>query len=223
MSDNFTSNVVDNDPVQIAGVDFHHGPMDFSVQYGVPNKVDSTLDFNTTYPSVAVSKRGKNPIIAKTVVTEDIPTSDVIEDWETRNDKAVTNTKGKGVTINFDIAAGADLLGKVVGDLQKNVAESAKSVIGTLKYVEEYTGFSSDPKQQQGNFLAFKVACDLPFTNITAKKGDDVEKSYDPSDSTFIYIMDKHYPITVKAYDGDKCVSMRTYSTDQLVFEPAEN
>ena len=102
-------------------------------------------------------------------------------------------------------------------------AESAKSVIGTLKYVEEYTGFSSDPKQQQGNFLAFKVACDLPFTNITAKKGDGVEKSYDPSDSTFIYIMDKHYPITVKAYNGDKCVSMRTYSTDQLVFEPAEN
>ena len=187
MSDNFTSNAVDNDPVQIAGVDFHHGPMNFSVQYSVPNKVDSTLDFTTTYPSVAVSKRGKHPIVAKSVVTEDIPSR------------------------------------KVVADLQKDTAVAAGSVIGTLKYVEDYTGFSSDPKEQQGNYLAFKVACDLPFTKITAKKGDGVEKDYDPSDSTFIYFMDKHYPITVKAYDGDKCVSIRTFATDQLVFEPAEN
>lgn len=184
---------------------------------------EGTLKFETTYEEEAAAKRGKNPIIAKDIETEDVPTSEIVEEWEAVNDKAVTNTRGKGVSINFGIAAGFDLLGKVVADLQKDIAVSAGSVIGTLKYVEDYTGFSSNPEQQQGNYLAFKVACDLPFTKITAKKGDGVEKDYDPSDSTFIFFMDKHYPITVKAYDGDKCVSIRTFATDQLIFEPAEN
>ena len=51
---------------------------------------EGTLKFTTSFtPSVSIS-RGKRPIIAKTITTEDIPTSEVIEDFEEKNDKAKT-------------------------------------------------------------------------------------------------------------------------------------
>lgn len=96
MSDTFTSSQVDeNAQTHVAGMDFHHGPMDFSVQYSVPNKVDSMLDFNTEYTSsIAIARRGKHPIVAKSITTVDIPHSDVAKDWEDRNDKAITIPRG---------------------------------------------------------------------------------------------------------------------------------
>lgn len=96
MSDTFTNNLVDEEPTHVAGMDFHHGAMDFSIQYSVPNKVDSTLKFDTEYTSsIAIAKRGKHPIIAKSVTTEDVNTSTVLADWEARNDKAITVPRQK--------------------------------------------------------------------------------------------------------------------------------
>ena len=184
----------------------------------VPNVVDSTLKNDTYYPSVSIAKRGKHPIVAKSVTTYDEVTSNVVKDFEDRNNKAVT-TRPSDIKMTFDIAADFDLLGKVVANLQKDAGVSADNIVGTLKYVTDYTGFSSDPEEQEGNYLAFKVAFDDAFTNITAQKGDGAEKDYDPTDSTFIFIMDKHYPITLRAYNGDKVVSTKVYRTDQLIFE----
>lgn len=198
-------------------VSFHDGPMDFTKEYTVPEKNDSMLDFNTTYtPSVAVN-RGKHPIVAKSVTTEDIPHSEVAADWEERNNKAVTSRRAE-VSINFDIAADFDLLGKVVGDLQTNVGISLENIVGSLLYVDDYTGFSGDPKEQSGNYIAFKVAYDGEFDNITIQKGDNAEADYDPTDSTFILIMQEHYPITVRAYKNGVVVASKTYNTSQLVF-----
>lgn len=59
------------------------------------------------------------------------------------------------LTLDADIAADADLLDKVVSDLQSNIAVSEdNSITGTLKYVTGYTGFSGDPDEQEGHFLA---------------------------------------------------------------------
>lgn len=41
-------------------------------------------------------------------------------------------------------------------DLQSDVAVSNGVVSGTLKYVTDYTGFSSDPAEQSGNYVALK-------------------------------------------------------------------
>lgn len=38
--------------------------------------------------------------------------------------------------------------------MQQNVSVGKTGITGTLKYVEDYTGFSSDPELQSGNFLA---------------------------------------------------------------------
>ena len=188
----------------------------------IANIKDSTLKHNTEYTHEEAAKRGKNPIIAKDVTTIDVPTSEVVKDWEDRNNKAVTNGKVK-VYASFAIAADQDLLGKVVADLQKDCGVSADNIVGTLKYVEDYTGFSSKPEEQNGHYLAFKVDFDKPYTKITAQKGDGEEKDYDPSDNTFIFFMDKHYPVTVRAYNGDVVISTKRYDTSQLKFEPAEN
>lgn len=188
----------------------------------IANAKDSMLKFDTSYTEGQAARRGKHSITGESIETEDIPHSEVAADWESRNNKAITSGRPKA-GINFDIAADFDLLGKVVGDLQKNVGVSADNIVGTLKYVEDYTGFSGDPAEQQGNYIAFKVGYDGDYTNITIQKGDKDEANYDPNDFTFILIMDKHYPITVRAYNGDTVVASKTYNTDQLVFEPAEN
>ena len=46
-----------------------------------------------------------------------------------------------------------DLFGKHVSDLQENVTVGATKITGTLKYVNDYTGFSSKVEEQSGNYL----------------------------------------------------------------------
>lgn len=57
------------------------------------------------------------------------------------------------LSIDSDISAGTDLLGKSVTDLQSGVIVGDSQIVGTLKYVDDYTGFSGDPNEQEGNFL----------------------------------------------------------------------
>ena len=59
---------------------------------------------------------------------------------------------------------GTNVLGKLVSDLQTGVSVAANAITGTLKYVTGYTGFSSDPSLQDGNFLALKFATSKPAT-----------------------------------------------------------
>ena len=111
----------------------------------MPNKVDGTLKFSTEYTQEEAAKRGKHPIVAKTVTTTDIPTSEVIEDFEERNNKAVTESRlGTALKVDFNIADDEDLLGKVISDLQEDYGVSAGRILATLKYVTDYTGFSGD-------------------------------------------------------------------------------
>lgn len=61
------------------------------------------------------------------------------------------------LSIDADISAGTDLLGKSVTDLQTGIEITGNVISGTLKYVTGYTGFSGDPEEQEGNFLALHV------------------------------------------------------------------
>ena len=58
------------------------------------------------------------------------------------------------LSVDADISADTDLLGKSATDLQKDVFVGDGVVGGTLHYVEGYTGFSGDPEEQEGNYLA---------------------------------------------------------------------
>ena len=54
--------------------------------------------------------------------------------------------------------------GKEVDDLQSNVEVNSNAIVGTLRYVTGYTGYSGDPALQSGNFLAL----DLSATPVDA-------------------------------------------------------
>ncbi len=45
----------------------------------------------------------------------------------------------------------------MASDLQSGITISNGVISGQLKYVSDYTGFSGNPSEQQGNYLALKV------------------------------------------------------------------
>jgi len=102
---------------------------------------------------------GNNTIVA-TVTDSDTPHPSV--------DYTITVKRNLVIGADADIAVDEDLLGKVVGDLQSDVAITDDAVSGTLAYVDDYTGFSGDPTLQVGNFLALHFECD-DATTITAQ------------------------------------------------------
>lgn len=85
-------------------------------------------------------------------------------------------------TVDADIAADEDLLGKTVAELQKNVKIVDGIVYGTLLFVEDYTGFSGNPKEQNGYYVALHFAYD----GATAIKCNGVTLD---SDGIFICII----------------------------------
>lgn len=69
------------------------------------------------------------------------------------------------------IASNETVFGKTVSDLQDNVAIAEGSITGTLLYVSDYTGFSSDPSEQSGHYLALKVTAITGATITVELKG----------------------------------------------------
>lgn len=63
-------------------------------------------------------------------------------------------------TLDVNINASTDLLGKKIDDLQKDVFIDDGKFYGKLYYVTDYTGFSSDPSEQNGYYICFHVAYD---------------------------------------------------------------
>lgn len=72
------------------------------------------------------------------------------------------------------------MLDKVVGDLQSNVTVSGNAITGELLYVTGYTGFSGDPAEQSGNYIAVKATAEAGAV-ITAEVigGDHGEVTLD--------------------------------------------
>ncbi len=191
----------------------------------IPNKVDGTLKFQTEYTQEAAAKRGKHPIVAKTVTTTDIPTSEVFEDFEERNNKAVTKSRLEdALKVDFGIAADEDLLGKVISDLQEDYGISAGRILATLKYITDYTGFSGDPELQEGNYLTFHVANTMGADHITVQFTGRDEVTMDPND----YIHIQRFPkaiaeLIIRAYDAnDKVFETTRYDLSGIVLEEAE-
>lgn len=52
------------------------------------------------------------------------------------------------------------VFGKKVNELQTDVVVNDTDITGTLKYVTGYTDFSSEPTEQEGNYLVLKFEAD---------------------------------------------------------------
>lgn len=126
------------------------------------------------------------------------------------------------LSIDSDIAAGTDLLGKSVTDLQSGVTVGTSQITGTLKYVSGYTGFSGDPAEQEGNFLVLHCeAADevdsLSVEVINGTVGHPV--TLDSDGIAVLRIADKfRQKVRFAAYkDSDTCT--RTFDLSGLTLE----
>ena len=75
------------------------------------------------------------------------------------------------LSVDADISASENLLGKYVTDLQEDIeidSEEGK-IEGTLKYVTGYTGFSGAAAEQSGNYLALHCEALPEADNITVE------------------------------------------------------
>lgn len=81
------------------------------------------------------------------------------------------------LTVDVNVPSSEDLLGKTIGQLQRDVSVDGDVVAGTLYFVDDYTGFGS-PDEQKGNFLV--VHASVPGTSgvtikVTVRDNDDVK------------------------------------------------
>lgn len=92
------------------------------------------------------------------------------------------------LTVDVTVGASTDLLGKYIGDLQKDVVIGANKITGELYYVDDYTGFSGVEEEQQGWYLVTHAT--VPdVTGATIRIGISTKegtKVLDPSDGILI-------------------------------------
>lgn len=123
-------------------------------------------------------------------------------------------------TLDVDISDEVDLFGKKASDLQEKVTIVDGKFFGYLNYIENYTGFSGNPEEQNGFYVVFHIAYDgadyikvngvtldedgihilflrNPYKKNTAvveiKKGNNVLK--DTLDFSGLYLGDKDEPL----------------------------
>ena len=126
------------------------------------------------------------------------------------------------LSIDADIAAGTDLLGKHVSDLQSGVIIGDSQIVGTLKYVKNYTGFSGDPAEQNGNYIVLhctssETVDSLSVEVVNGTVGHPV--TLDVDGIAVLKIADKfRQKIRFAAYKDDKSVT-KTFDLSGLTLE----
>jgi hypothetical protein len=125
--------------------------------------------------------------------------------------------------VDDDIPEGVDLLGKELDDLQSGVAAGASDITGTLKYVTNYTGFSEDPTEQQGNYIALHIDTDVEGATIVAELiGDSRGPVTLDSDRTLIArIKSKGQKIKITASKEGYPTVEKTFTLAGLTLETA--
>ena len=127
------------------------------------------------------------------------------------------------MTVDTNIGSTTDLFGKTVDDLQQDIVIGTNAITGTLHYVEDYTGFSSDPAMQEGNFIA--IHCNVP--GLTADRYSISVSITNPitldADGIYVgYVANKDsQTITVVASASGYESVTKTYSLSGLTVESA--
>ena len=115
-----------------------------------------------------------------------------------------------------------DLFGKTAADLQENLSVANGVASGTLKYVDDYTGFSSITSEQKGNFIALHADADEGSEiRFTVNGGTTVNKKLDADGIAVIKVANTSQSVTFTATKGDE-VDTKTIAFSGLTLEPAE-
>ena len=116
--------------------------------------------------------------------------------------------------------------GKEVDDLQSNIQinEGSQQILGTLRYVTGYTGFSGDPAKQEGNFLALDLAATPDGTAVIKAEvigGDSEGNPVTVDDGILVTrIANKSQKIKITATNGDNVIE-RVYGLGSLKLKTA--
>ena len=126
------------------------------------------------------------------------------------------------LTVDTDELSGEGaLLGKSVSDLQSNITVGNGAITGTLKYVTGYTGFSGDPAEQEGNYLALHSSSTNAEAVLSVERtgGDHPgEKPLDDDGICIFRIKNTDQVIKVKAKVGND-VTIKTFTLTGLTLE----
>ena len=139
-----------------------------------------------------------------------------IEDALSKLPDGAISTKTLNLVLDADIANDTDLLGKTVGDLQKNIRVWNDQITGHLKYVSDYTGFSDDPDEQEGHYIALHAS----VTNVDGATVKINNQTLD-SDGLIILIVNKAFPkvIVEASKEGYRTVK-KQYTMDSITLGP---
>ena len=110
--------------------------------------------------------------------------------------------------------------GKEVDDLQSNIEinEGSRQIVGTLRYVTGYTGWSGDPEKQSGNYLALDFSATPAEAEIYLEViGGESEGNPVLCDDGYCVfrITDRKQKIKVRTVSGDNVIE-RVYGLGSL-------
>lgn len=128
-----------------------------------------------------------------------------------------------GLTVN-DTISDSDLsvTGKTVSDLQSDVKFGANAITGTLKYIENWTWFDSDPEINTGNFLVFKAAltgADKITAELINSKVTHGPQELDSDGIAIFHITNKDAEMVQVVAYKDGLTQSKLYSLDGLVLQ----
>lgn len=118
------------------------------------------------------------------------------------------------------IPEGVSLLGKELSDLQSGVSVGMNDISGTVHYVTGYTGFSGDPAEQQGNYLALHIDSDED-TTITVELigGTHGPVTLDSDRTLVVRLRNKQQKIKITVTKDGYDTITRTYTLAGLTLE----
>lgn len=123
------------------------------------------------------------------------------------------------MSVDADVSDSVDLFGKVTSDLQSGIVIGEDSITGTLRFVDDYTGFSGDPELQSGNYIVIhaevpgykdSAVIEVTVTNPVVLDEDGIAvlriADKDSQTITVVASVDGHEDITrVFTLDGLTC------------------
>lgn len=130
-----------------------------------------------------------------------------------------------GLRVDADIPVSTDFLGKSASDLQTGIKVSGGKITGTLKYVTGYTGFSGDPEEQEGHFLALHYYIpDLTGYALTVEEmgGTGSPVTLDADGLHILRIVNKAHKIKVTASKQGEGTFERVYDLSGLTLAAQE-
>lgn len=125
--------------------------------------------------------------------------------------------------VDADVPASLDLFGKTVSDLQSGVVVDGNVIKGTLKYVPDYTGFSSKEEEQSGNYLAIHADdANADFITVELVGGTKGPVTLDEDRVIVLRIANKDtQSVKVTSIKNDETKDVVTLSLAKLTLEPA--